>query len=91
MNIGSTSGVLTSPFAGVYCSTKSAVHALTDALRMELAPFGITVVRIEPNQFRTPFGDTATAGLTARISDASAWTGVIRRQVGTGRPSAPPP
>uniref|UniRef100_A0AAU1ZVC7 SDR family NAD(P)-dependent oxidoreductase n=1 Tax=Streptomyces sp. NBC_00093 TaxID=2975649 RepID=A0AAU1ZVC7_9ACTN len=68
VNIGSTSGLLTSPFAGVYCSTKSAVHALTDAMRMELAPFGIAVVRIEPNQIRTRFGDTATAGLAARIS-----------------------
>ncbi|MBK3565207.1 SDR family NAD(P)-dependent oxidoreductase [Streptomyces sp. MBT62] len=71
VNIGSTSGVLTSPFAGVYCSTKSAVHALTDAMRMELAPFGIAVVRIEPNRIRSRFGDTATAGLAARISAES--------------------
>ncbi|WP_408221220.1 SDR family NAD(P)-dependent oxidoreductase [Paraburkholderia sediminicola] len=35
VHVGSTSGILTSPFKGVYYSTKSAVHALNDALRME--------------------------------------------------------
>ena len=71
VNIGSTSGVLTSPFAGVYCSTKAAVHALGDGLRMELKPFGIDVVRIEPNQIRTRFGDTAAAGMAARFPPSS--------------------
>ncbi|QJY46064.1 SDR family NAD(P)-dependent oxidoreductase [Pseudonocardia broussonetiae] len=71
VNVGSTSGVLTSPFAGVYCSTKSAVHSLTDAMRMELAPFGISVIRVEPNQIRTNFGDTAATAMTARIAEDS--------------------
>ena len=77
MNVGSTSGVMTSPFAGVYCSTKSAVHALNDAMRMELAPFGIKVVRVEPNQIRTNFGDTAAAGLAARVSADSRYVKVL--------------
>ncbi len=77
VNVGSTSGVMTSPFAGVYCSTKSAVHALNDAMRMELAPFGIKVVRVEPNQIRTSFGDTAAAGLAARVSADSRYVKVL--------------
>lgn len=77
VNVGSTSGVMTSPFAGVYCSTKSAVHALNDAMRMELAPFGIRVVRVEPNQIRTNFGDTAAAGLAARVSADSRYVKVL--------------
>lgn len=76
VNIGSTSGILTSPFAGVYCSTKAAVHALNDAMRMELAPFGIDVVRVEPNQIRTTFGDTAASGLLARFPAESHYLSV---------------
>src|SRR5690606_14179019 len=38
VNIGSVSGVLTTPFSGAYCATKAALHKLSDALRMELAP-----------------------------------------------------
>jgi len=34
VNIGSVSGVLVTPFAGAYCASKAAVHALSDALRM---------------------------------------------------------
>jgi NAD(P)-dependent dehydrogenase (short-subunit alcohol dehydrogenase family) len=46
VNIGSVSGVLVTPFAGAYCASKAAVHALSDALRMELAPFGIRVMEV---------------------------------------------
>lgn len=48
VNIGSVSGVLVTPFAGAYCASKAAVHALSDALRMELAPFGIRVMEVQP-------------------------------------------
>jgi len=41
VNISSISGVLPTPFAGAYCSTKAAVTAYSYSLRMELAPFGI--------------------------------------------------
>jgi NAD(P)-dependent dehydrogenase (short-subunit alcohol dehydrogenase family) len=47
-NVGSIVGLFTTPFAAAYCSSKAAVHSLTDALRMELAPFGIHVVSIQP-------------------------------------------
>ena len=35
-NVGSIVGLFTTPFAAAYCSSKAAVHSLTDALRMEL-------------------------------------------------------
>jgi NAD(P)-dependent dehydrogenase (short-subunit alcohol dehydrogenase family) len=56
-NVGSIVGLVTTPFAGAYCSSKSALHALTDALRMELAPFCIDVVAIQPGGVRSSFGE----------------------------------
>ena len=87
VNIGSTSGVLTSPFGGVYCSTKAAVHALNDAMRMELAPFGIKVIRVEPNQIRTSFGDTAAAGVERRITPQSRYFAVKDMIIGRAQGS----
>lgn len=44
VNIGSVSAGLVTPFAGAYCASKAAVHALTQAMQMELAPFNIRVL-----------------------------------------------
>lgn len=59
VNIGSVSGVLTTPFGGAYSATKSAVHMLSDAMRMELAPFGIRVITVQPGSIKSNFGSTA--------------------------------
>ncbi len=58
-NVGSIVGLFTTPFAAAYCSSKAAVHSITDALRMELAPFGIHVVSIQPGGVRSSFGNHA--------------------------------
>jgi NAD(P)-dependent dehydrogenase (short-subunit alcohol dehydrogenase family) len=62
-NVGSIVGLFTTPFAAAYCSSKAALHSLTDALRMELAPFGIHVVSIQPGGVRSSFGAHAEAAL----------------------------
>ena len=62
-NVGSIVGLFTTPFASAYCSSKAAVHSLTDALRMELAPFGIHVVCIQPGGVRSSFGEHAEAAI----------------------------
>ena len=66
VNLGSVSGILTTPFAGAYCASKAAVHALSDALRLELAPFGIEVIVIQPGGIQSSFGANASAGVSAR-------------------------
>ncbi|PPE75982.1 short-chain dehydrogenase [Solimonas fluminis] len=76
VNIGSVSGVLVTPFSGAYCATKAAVHALSDALRMELAPFGIRVMTVQPGAIRSQFGATATAGAGERAAGPSAYAAV---------------
>lgn len=59
VNIGSISGVMATPFAGAYCGTKAALHVLSDALRMELKPFGIDVIVVMPSAVRSNFGARA--------------------------------
>lgn len=59
VNISSVSGVMPTPFAGPYCASKAAVNALSDSLRMELAPLGIEVVTVQPGGIRSAFGDNA--------------------------------
>lgn len=54
VNVGSIGGRMSSPFIGPYNSSKFAVRAWTDALRMELAPHGVRVSLIEPGSIDTP-------------------------------------
>jgi NAD(P)-dependent dehydrogenase (short-subunit alcohol dehydrogenase family) len=59
VNISSVSGVLPTPFAGAYCSTKAAVTAFSDSLRMELKPFGIQVVTVQPGGIKSNLSGNA--------------------------------
>lgn len=73
VNIGSVSGVLVTPFAGAYCASKAAVHALNDALRLELSPFGIEVMEVQPGAIASNFGANASREMAAVVSENSAW------------------
>ncbi|MBK9623023.1 MAG: SDR family NAD(P)-dependent oxidoreductase [Rhodocyclaceae bacterium] len=75
-NVGSIVGLFTTPFAGAYCSSKAAFHSLSDAMRMELAPFGIRVVTIQPGGVRSSFGDNGEAAL--RLPEASFYQPVAK-------------
>lgn len=55
VNIGSINGLVAFPLWGVYASSKFAIEAFTEALRFELAQFGIKVLLIEPGSFDTDF------------------------------------
>lgn len=67
VNMGSISGIVTTPFSGAYCATKAALHSLSDALRMELAPFGIQVVTIQPGAIQSEFGNNAERSLASTL------------------------
>ncbi|MFV3303882.1 SDR family oxidoreductase [Pseudomonas sp. NY15181] len=73
VNVGSVSGVLVTPFAGAYCASKAAVHALNEALRLELAPFGIEVLEVQPGAIASNFGANASREMAAVVSEDSAW------------------
>lgn len=64
VNMSSMGGRLTFPTGGWYHASKYAVEALSDALRVEVAPFGVRVVLVEPGLIRTGFGAVASEGLT---------------------------
>ncbi len=73
VNIGSVSGVLVTPFAGAYCASKAAVHALSDALRMELAPFGVRVMEVQPGAIASQFASNAGREAEQLIAEHSPW------------------
>jgi NADP-dependent 3-hydroxy acid dehydrogenase YdfG len=63
VNIGSVAGILPTPYAGAYCATKCAVHMLSEVLRMELKPFGIEVVVVQPGGVKSSIADSGSKGL----------------------------
>ncbi len=71
VNIGSVSGITTTPFSGAYCATKAALHSLSDAQRMELSPFGIDVITVQPGAIESKFGDNSLANVLQRITPES--------------------
>jgi NAD(P)-dependent dehydrogenase (short-subunit alcohol dehydrogenase family) len=69
VNVSSVAGKVTIPFAGPYCASKHALEAISDALRVEVAPWKIRVVVVEPGPIATHFG-ARTREATARILQA---------------------
>jgi NAD(P)-dependent dehydrogenase (short-subunit alcohol dehydrogenase family) len=57
INIGSVGGVVTTPMGSAYHATKFALEAISDVLRVEVEPFGIDVVLVQPTGVRTGFFD----------------------------------
>lgn len=53
VNIGSGEGFLSTPINSAYCMSKHALEALSESLRMELAPMGIRVILVEPGGTQT--------------------------------------
>jgi NAD(P)-dependent dehydrogenase (short-subunit alcohol dehydrogenase family) len=63
VNVSSVLGRFALPGSGLYSASKFAVEAASDALRIELAPFGVRVVLVEPGVIDTPLYDKAAASL----------------------------
>jgi len=76
VNIGSVSGILTTPFAGAYCSSKAALHSLTEALRMELAPFNIKVILVQPGAIKSNLGETSKLKAAQNVKPDSRYSAI---------------
>ncbi|GAC1519967.1 MAG: oxidoreductase [Chloroflexota bacterium] len=77
VNVSSVAGRSVAPFSGVYAASKSAIEALSDALRLELRPFGVRVIVIEPGPIRTAFSEVSRT--TVAEQPISAYAPFIRR------------
>lgn len=61
VHVSSAGGLLSNPFAGAYSASKFALEALADAMRIELRPWGIHVILIEPGSIATPIWERGQA------------------------------
>lgn len=95
VNITSMGGKLHTPLGGWYHGTKFALEALSDCLRLEVAPFGIDVVVIEPGAIATEWGGIAathleeTSGTGAYKAQADAVAKSLRSEANVNRNSPP--
>lgn len=93
VNIGSVSGILTTPFAGAYCASKAALHAISDAMRMELTPFGFHVTTVQPGGIQSNFGAAATQSVNDWLDDNSLYSAIrdgILARAGASQVNATP-
>ncbi len=70
VNVSSISGKLAAPLIGAYAASKFALEAASDALRVELRPFGISVSVIEPGSVGTPLWRRSTAASLKLLDEA---------------------
>ncbi len=59
INVSSVNGKISTPIVGAYAASKFALEAISDALRLELAPFDVRVVVIEPSSSPTNIWQTS--------------------------------
>lgn len=95
VNITSMGGKIYTPLGGWYHGTKFALEALSDCLRLEVAPFGIDVVVIEPGGIATEWGGIAaenlekTSGQGPYEAQAKAVAKSLRSEASSNRNSPP--
>ena len=90
LNMSSVAGWIAPPLYSIYAATKFGVNGFTDALRREVAPFGIKVCGIFPGGATTEFGQHTGSASSKSIFKAAAFLNmtseyVARRTVGLAR------
>jgi len=76
VNMASVSGICATPFAGAYCASKAAVNLLSTSLRIELAPFGVSVITVQPGAIQSRLGEAASGSI--RLDEKSVYKPVAR-------------
>lgn len=73
LNVSSVGGQIYAPLGGWYYASKHALEALSDTLRLEVKPFGIDVIIIEPSGTKTEWASVATKTLLDQTPATSAY------------------
>jgi NAD(P)-dependent dehydrogenase (short-subunit alcohol dehydrogenase family) len=79
LNVSSVSGRIPAPILGAYHASKYALEALSDALRMEVAPFGVQVVVIEPGTIRSDFANRTRTEIARSRPETSRYQAIYAR------------
>ncbi|SPL88515.1 Short-chain dehydrogenase/reductase SDR [[Actinomadura] parvosata subsp. kistnae] len=96
VNVSSIGGEIALPLGCWYYATKHALEAYSDSLRMEVEPFGIDVVVIQPGIIKTGFEDRTAqdlreiSGTTAYRDMAQAMAARAEAQLGDNSPGSDP-
>ena len=78
VNLSSVAGKVAMPFSGIYNASKFAVEAISDALRVELAPFNIKVIVVEPGPVNTEFFEVAEREAESSVDvDSSPYSQIL--------------
>jgi NAD(P)-dependent dehydrogenase (short-subunit alcohol dehydrogenase family) len=77
INISSIGGLISLPFQSAYSASKFALEGAMEALRLEVRPFGIQVVLIEPGDFNTEI--TQHRKKAGRSTQGSAYTDTFQK------------
>jgi len=95
VNVTSIGGKIWEPLGAWYHATKFAVEGLSDCLRVEVAPFGVDVIVVEPGAIRTEWAGIAREGLL-QMSGGTAYAELAKRHArmlataDTSRLASPP-
>ena len=81
VNVTSIGGKMAAPLGGWYHASKFAVEGLSDSLRIEVKPFGIDVILIEPGGVKTEWGGIAMDNLR-KVSGETAYKDLAGRMAG---------
>ena len=94
INVSSLAGLLAVPFQAFYSASKFAMEGMTEALRMEVRPFGIRVALIEPGDFKSEFpanrvntADSLKSGVYRELLERC--VGVMREEEKNGKVPVP--
>jgi len=84
INVSSLLGRKVLPFYGVYASSKFALEAQSEALRLELNPIGIQVLVVEPGAIKTPFHGAIVKGSDQEVLQTAGYPPVVAQSVAVG-------